>query len=138
MSAPIHILILILDDNLSDLEAMTRALSHTDTFSIKTFYDPDEFRAALSDDVYMVITDIGIMNYNVFDTAIEIKQQYPGVYMIVVSGYFDEKIFTKLINECHVWGIVNKNEHNWTDVLKNIVDRTVPKMLDKKMALSND
>jgi DNA-binding NarL/FixJ family response regulator len=134
----IHILIYLLDDNLSDLETMTRVLSRTDTFSIKTFYDPDAFKAALSEDVYMVITDIGIMDYNVFETASAIKRDYPGIYMVVVSGYFDNKIFTRLINECHVWGIVDKNEQGWTDNLKSIVDLTVPKMLDKKMALSND
>jgi len=138
MTSKIQILIHILDDNIDDLRVMERVLSKSDTFSVKTFYDPDEFINALNDDVYMVITDIGITDYNVFDTVISIKKKYSGIYMIVVSGYFDTRIYKRLINECHVWGIADKNEPEWPENLREIVELTVPKMLDKKMAMSHE
>lgn len=137
MTAKIQILVYILDDNLNDLRQMERVLSNTDTFNIKTFYYPQEFLAAITDDVYMIITDVSITDYNVFDTIVNIKKKHPGIYIIVVSGYFDVKILMRLINECHIWGIADKNESRWPENLREIVELTVPKMLDKKMALAN-
>lgn len=138
MTDKIQISILVLDDSLEDLYLIKRELDKTGTFDVQTFYDPEEFKAALNEDTYMVITDIKMSNYNVFDTVCEIKNTYPGIYVLVMSGYLDTSIIKRLVNECHVWGIVEKSDTDWLGQIKSIIDLTVPKMLQKKMAQYDD
>jgi DNA-binding NtrC family response regulator len=91
----LKLLIYILDDNQLDLELMSRAL-HSDTFEIELFTDPDKFKASLNEDVSMVITDIGIPNFDVCETVERIKQKHEGLYVIVVSGYLDCTMYERL------------------------------------------
>lgn len=129
----LKLLIYILDDNQLDLELMSRAL-HSDTFEIELFTEPDKFKASLNEDVSMVITDIGIPNFDVCETVERIKQKHEGLYVIVVSGYLDCTMYERLV-DCHVWNIVDKNHIDWLEKLKLKVELTVPKMLNKKRAL---
>jgi DNA-binding NtrC family response regulator len=138
MTSKISISILVLDDNLDDLHLIKRELDKTGTFDVQTFHDPEEFKAALNEETYMVITDVKMDNYNVFDTVCEIKSTYPGIYVIVISGYFDVAIIKRLVNECHIWGVIEKIGLNWLSEIKEIVHLTVPKMLQKKMAQYDD
>lgn len=138
MTGKIQISVLILDDNIDDLKFIKRELDKSGTFDVQTFYNPEEFKAALNEDVYMVITDMKMDNYNVFDTVCDIKTTYPGIYVVVISGHFSLEIVKRLINECHIWGVVEKTDIHWLSQIKEIVDLTVPKMLQKKMAQYDD
>src|SRR5579859_6641078 len=120
MTDKIQISILVLDDSLDDLYLIKRELDKTGTFDVQTFYDPNEFKAALNEETYMVITDVKMNNYDVFDTVCEIKSTYPGIYVLVMSSYFDTAIIKRLINECHIWGIVEKSDRDWLHQIKNI------------------
>lgn len=130
----LQLLIYIVDDIKSDLEMMAMWL-RSETFEIKLFSDPVEFKEALNDDVSMVITDIGMNNYNVYDTIEQIKKDFQGIYVIVVSGYLDKEIYERLM-DCHVWNAIEKNSTDWLEKLKLKVNLTVPKMLNKKLALT--
>lgn len=136
MTDKITILIYILDDSSSDLDLMVRWLN-SDTYDIRCFSDPDKFNEALNDDVSMVITDIKIDNYDVYSTVSKIRADFPGIYIIAVSGFLNKEIYEKLM-DCHVWNAVEKNSTDWLDKLKKKVELTVPKILNKKMALSHD
>lgn len=131
----LQLLIYILDDIKSDLEMMAMWL-RSDTFEIKLFTNPKEFKEALNDDVSMVITDIAMSHYNVYDTVEQIRKDFPGIYIIVVSGFLDKQTYERLM-DCHVWNAVEKGV-DWLENLKLKVNLTVPKMLNKKMALTND
>lgn len=130
----LQLLIYILDDVKSDLELMAKWL-RSDTFDIRLFTDPKEFKAALNDDVSMVITDIRINNYDVYDTVEQIKKDFQGIYVIVVAGFLDKHIYERLM-DCHVWNVVEKNTTDWLEKLKLRVNLTVPKMLTKQLALT--
>lgn len=132
----LQLLIYILDDIKSELELMALWL-RSDTFEIKLFTDPKEFKAALNKDVSMVITDIRINNYDVYETVEQIKKDLPGIYVIVVAGYLDKDIYERLM-DCHVWNAVEKNTTDWLEKLKLRVNLTVPKMLTKKLALTDE
>lgn len=137
MTSKIQILIYILDDNESDLDLMLHWLN-SDTYDIHCFTDPKKFSEALNEDVSMVITDIKIgHDYDVYKTVEKIRATYPGIYIIAISGYLSKEICLKLI-DCHVWNAVEKNSTDWLDKLKEKVELTVPKILNKKMALSRD
>lgn len=136
MTDKISILIYILDDSESDIDLMVHCLS-SDTYDIQCFTNPEKFSQALNDDVSMVITDIKINNYDVYSTVSQIRNEYPGIYIIAVSGYLSKEIYEKLM-DCHVWNAVEKNATDWLDKLKKKVELTVPKILNKKMALSHD
>lgn len=131
----LNLLLYIVDDVQSDLELMAMWL-RSDTFDIQLFSDAKEFKEALNDDVSMVITDIAMNNYNVYDTVEQIRKEYPGIYIIVVSGFLDKEIYERLM-DCHVWNAVEKNSSDWLEKLKLKVNLTVPKMLNKKMALTD-
>lgn len=131
----LQLLLYIVDDIKSDLELMAMWL-RSETFDIRLFSDPKEFKQALNDDVSMVITDIAMTNYNVYDTVEQIRREYPGIYIIVVSGFLDKEIYERLM-DCHVWNAIEKNATNWLEKLKLKVELTVPKMLNKKMALTD-
>lgn len=130
----LQLLIYILDDIQSELELMAQWL-RSDTFEIKLFTDPKEFQEALNDEVSMVITDIRVNNYDVYETVEQIKKDLPGIYIIVVSGFLDKHIYERLM-DCHVWNVVEKNTTDWLEKLKLRVNLTVPKMLTKKLALT--
>lgn len=137
MTDKIQILIYILDDSQSDLDLMVRWLN-SDTYDIRCFTDPKEFNNALSTDVSMVITDIKMGDdYDVYSTVTKIRADFPGIYIIAVSGFLNKDIYEKLM-DCHVWNAVEKNSTDWLDKLKKKVELTVPKILNKKMALSHD
>ena len=136
MTDKLRILIYIIDDCQSDIDLMLMYLK-SDTYDIHTFTDPDKFKEALNDDVSMVITDIKMHNYDVYETVAQIRVDYPGIYIIAISGYLSKEIYEKLM-DCHVWNAVEKNTTDWLDKLKLKVELTVPKMLQKKMALSHD
>jgi response regulator RpfG family c-di-GMP phosphodiesterase len=137
MTDKIQILLYILDDNQSDIDQMLRALK-SDTFDIYSFKDPNEFTEALNDSVSIVITDIQINKYDVYSTVKAIKDRIRGLYVMVVSGFIDKPILKRLINECHIWCAVEKNDGDWLTQIKENVEMTVPLILDKKMALSDD
>lgn len=137
MTDKLKLLIYIVDDSQIDLDLMSHWL-RSDTFTIECFTDPDKFKAALNEDVSMVITDIKMGDdYDVYKTVSQIRESHPGIYIIVVSGFLNEEIYDKLM-DCHVWNAVEKNSTDWLDKLKLKVEVTVPKMLKKKAAMSHD
>lgn len=131
----LQLLLYIVDDVKADLEMMAMWL-RSETFDIKLFNDPKEFKQALNDDVSMVITDIAMNNFDIYDTVEQIRKDFPGIYIIVVSGFLDKEVYARLM-DCHVWNAVEKNTTDWLDKLKLKVELTVPKMLNKKMALTD-
>lgn len=136
MTDKIQILIYILDDSQSDLDLMLLWLN-SDTYDVRCFTDPSLFKDALTKDVSMVITDIKMNNYDVYGTVANIRAEYPGIYIIAISAHLSKEIYEKLM-DCHVWNAVEKNATDWLDKLKKKVELTVPKILNKKMALSHD
>lgn len=137
MTDKLKLLIYIVDDSQIDLDLMSHWL-RSDTFTIECFTDPDKFKQALNEDVSMVITDIKIGDdYDVYKTVSQIREKHPGIYIIVISGFLNEEIYDKLM-DCHVWNAVEKNSTDWLDKLKLKVELTVPKMLQKRAALSHD
>lgn len=132
----ITIEVLILDDAEFDRETMVKALSTNTQLNITTFFDPNQFEENLSDDTNLVILDVRIPKFDVFKTIEHIHKYHPGIYIIVISGYFDTEIYQRLVR-CGVDDTVEKTNHTWVAELKERVDILLPKIIRRKNALLN-
>lgn len=131
----IKILINVLDDAEADREYIEFVLTKNDQLQIKSFFDPSEFKQSLSDEVSLIITDVRIPGYDVFEMIQYIHDKYPGIYVIVVSGFFNDDIYEKLF-ELGVDRVVTKNiGAEWVNKVALYVEQLLPKILLKKELL---
>lgn len=132
----VKILINILDDAESDREFIEMVLGENQELQITSFYDPKLFRESLSDDVSLIITDVRIPGFDIFEMVKHINDNYPGIYIIVVSGYFTDEIYERLF-ELGVDRVVKKTVGNeWVNKVWKYVNDLLPKILFKKDAMS--
>lgn len=127
-------LIYILDDTEADRELIEMKLRDNADLDIISFYDPKTFTERLSDDVALVITDIRIPNYDVFQSIEYIQQHYPGIYLIVISGYFDDGIYERLF-ELGVDRVVSKTGLSWMNKVAKYVNDLLPKISQRQKLL---
>lgn len=128
----VKILINILDDAEADREFIERALGKNDQLQITSFFDPNLFRESLSDDVSLIITDVLVPGFDIFEMVQYIHDHYPGIYIIVISGHFNDDIYDKLF-ELGVDRVVKKTTGaEWVNKVWTYVNQLLPKILLKK------
>lgn len=131
----ISIEILLLDDAEADREFLVGKLSENEQLSIREFYNGNEFRKAISDDTRLIITDVCVPGYDVFETIDYTHINFPGVYIIVISGHFDDYIYERLF-EFGVDRVVKKGTNEmWINKVIKYVDQLLPKIIQKQNLL---
>lgn len=135
MTDTIKIIVNVFDDAQPDLDMIIRKINKDERLEAIGYLNPANFKDIIDDSTKIVITDINAPGFEVFDLIKHIKEDFPGIYIIVASGYFDIGILRKFIRE-RVWDTVDKNNSDWIKELKIIIDDLVPKIQLKHEALS--
>ncbi len=131
------VLTFILDDDPTVMEFVDRLLNKEGRFKIFGFTDPNNFKAALTRNVNLVLLDINIPghDYDVEEMITYLHNEFPGIYVIIISGYFTlERAFT-------YWNMgafagVDKNALDWQEKLRDALDRVITKIFDKIEAIN--
>lgn len=127
--------ILILDDSETDRDIIEMTLADNERYKITSFFDPATFKESLSDEVSLIITDVRIPGYDVFETISYIHEKFPGIYIIVMSGYFDDFIYERLF-ELDVDRVVKKGVGAaWVKKIAQYVNDFIPKIDYKKQLM---
>jgi DNA-binding NarL/FixJ family response regulator len=123
-----NIITYILEDAEADRDFIEFVLKDDDRLDITYFYDPISFKENLSDDINIVITDVRIPHYDVFKTIEYIRDNFPGIYIIVMSGYFDDAIYERLF-ELGVDRVVKKGtDEKWVRRIAKYINDFLPKI----------
>lgn len=124
--------ILIIDDAEADREFISLELRERG-FEVYEFYNPADFKAALNEKTSMVITDVRIPGYNVFEMIEYLKDNFPWVYIIVISGHFDDDDVYERLFELEVDRVVNKGTNEvWIGKVIKYVNQLLHKILKKR------
>lgn len=119
--------ILILEDNPIDRKSIIGRLGVQ--YDVEAFYNPDDFKKAVSKETNMVIMDIKMPefpSYDIFETLNWLRLKYSGIYKIVISGYFNNEIYKNLIR-CGVDDTVEKGvDLSYLDELQQCIARLIP------------
>ena len=122
MTSPIEILVKVVDDAVVDLEFIVDQLNENPIFKVSGYSNPESFKESMNKDVNLVITDVRIPSYNVYETVEYLRYHFPGIYIIVISAHFTEDILKRLIR-CKVDDVVEKDSFNWVKHLRNEIGR---------------
>lgn len=124
--------VLILDDAESDRDFIVDLLNENENLNVTGFWNVEEFKQSLSSDISLIITDVRIPGYDVFEMISYIHDNFPGIYIIVVSGYFNDDIYAKLF-ELSVDRVVHKGTSTaWINKVSMYVEQLMPRIMLKK------
>lgn len=124
--------ILTLDDSSADRDFIVNILNANDQLHVTGFWNADEFKQSITNDIGLIITDVRVPGYDVFDMISYIHNNFPGIYIIVISGYFNDDIYAELF-ELGVDRVVQKKGNMaWAEKVSKYVDDLLPKILAKK------
>lgn len=128
----IKIVTYILDDDTTIVEFFEHFLNQEKLFEVSSFTNPDKFREAVDKNVDLVILDINIpgYKYDALETITYLQDKFPGIYIIVISGYLDlDRVLSYW--EAGAFFAIEKKDFTWTDKLQKILDKVVPKILHR-------
>lgn|ERR1700688_2802539 len=121
------ILIHALDDEQIVLDWLEHLFSDP-VYDLHVFSDAKEFEDAFNGDVDLVITDMRVPGYDLFATLKKFKTIKRGVYLIVISGYFDDEIYERLF-ELDVDRVIKKgSDLKWMFKIENYVNDLFPRI----------
>ena len=118
--------VLALDDEPVILEWM-RHVFEDEVYDLKTFKQPQEFIAAFTADTDLVITDMRVPGYDLYSTLEHFHEINKGVYIIVISAYFDDAIYERLF-ELGVDRVIQKNKPEWIHKIGQYVNELFPRI----------
>jgi DNA-binding NtrC family response regulator len=134
-----QIITLILDDDPTVEEFFNKFFNIENMYNVQSFNNPNEFKRAITNEVKLVMLDIslpGFMDYNIIEMITYLHKFFPGIYIIIVSGYLDIKNMKDFLRT-GVFDVVDKNDTDWQADMKSALDRVNQKILFKANALSN-
>jgi DNA-binding response OmpR family regulator len=124
------ILINALDDESVILEWLEN-IFYDEIFDLKVFKTAPEFIAAFSPEIDLIITDLRVPGYDLFSTLEYFNSINKGVYIIVISAYFDEAICERLF-ELGVDRIVRKGgDVKWIHKIAKYVNDLFPRIYQR-------
>lgn len=102
--------ILIVDDEMRSLEALRRSLE--DEFDVKTAASADEAALVLAQHpIHLILCDQRMPGRSGIDFLKHVKQQWPEVVRMIISGYTDAHDVIDGINEAGIFQYVTKPWH---------------------------
>lgn len=130
-----HISILALDDEDVILEYLQRIFTD-EIFDLKVFDKPGEFIDAFNKDVDLIITDLRVPGYDAYKTLEKFKSINRGVYIIVISAFFDIAICQRLF-ELDVDRIIDKGDTlTWIKKIGQYVNELFPRIVKRNEILA--
>lgn len=133
----IKIITFILDDDPMIVEVFG-LLNNPTIFDITYFNNPNEFTAAVNESVHLAILDINIpgYDYDILKTIEYLQTNYPGIYIIVISGMLDVSIMKRFL-QLGVFDAVEKGGTvMWISDLEKSLLRVYQKILFKLEAIA--
>lgn len=118
--------VLALDDEPVILEWMKHVFED-EIYDLKVFKDAREFIAAFTSDTDLVITDMRVPGYDLYSTLEHFHEINKGVYIIVISAYFDDSIYERLF-ELGVDRVIQKNKPEWIHKIGQYVNELFPRI----------
>lgn len=91
--------ILFVDDETQILKAFVRAFSDDDFEVITTESVENAFEVLAKGGIHMVISDMRMPVMNGYDFLSTVKEKYPSVLRVLLSGYSDERIVFKALQK---------------------------------------
>lgn len=130
-----QIQILALDDESVILEYLERIFTD-EIFNLKVFDNADEFIKAFNKDVDLIITDLRVPGYDAYKTLAQFKSINRGVYIIVISAFFDENVYERLF-ELDVDRVIRKGDTmNWIKKIGQYVNELFPRIFERAKILA--
>lgn len=118
--------VLALDDEPVILEWMKHVFED-EIYELKVFKDAREFIDAFTADTDLVITDMRVPGYDLYSTLEHFHEINKGVYIIVISAYFDDAIYERLF-ELGVDRVIQKNKPEWIHKIGRYVNELFPRI----------
>ncbi|WP_456380734.1 sigma-54-dependent transcriptional regulator [Thiolapillus sp.] len=112
--------ILIVDDEIRSLEALQRILY--DSFDVKTASTPQEAETILQQEwVQIILCDQRMPQISGVDFLKTVREQWPDVIRMIISGYADSEDIISAVNEAGIYQYIAKPWHpdNLILTLKN-------------------
>lgn len=129
-----RILINALDDEEVILEWLQN-IFYDEIFDLKVFNTAREFIAAFSPDIDLIITDLRVPGYDLFSTLEHFNSINKGVYIIVISAYFDDGIYERLF-ELGVDRVIRKTgDIKWIHKIARYVNELFPRIYNRAQLL---
>lgn len=124
-----------LDDEQIILEWLQNVF-YGEVFDLKLFSDPKQFKDSFTEDVDLVITDMRVPGYQPYDTLKYFKEKRKGLYIIVLSAYFDVDMCKRLF-ELDVDRIVEKGSTMaWMHEIAKYVNDLFPRIYERAQILA--
>jgi two-component system response regulator HupR/HoxA len=129
-----HPTILIVDDEVRGLEALTRILN--EEFDVKTAVDTAAAEEILEREwVQIIICDQRMPDMTGVEFLKRVREQWPEVIRMIISGYTDSDDIISAVNEAGVYQYITKPfQLQRENELLNIELKVAPQQLERKMA----
>ncbi|HXP51160.1 MAG TPA: response regulator [Bacteroidia bacterium] len=103
-------------------------------YDLKVFSDPKQFIEAFTPDTDVIITDMRVPGYLLYNALEYFKTKRPyGLYIIVMSAYFDVEICERLF-ELDVDRIVQKGSTmDWMQKIPQYVNEFFPRISQRQI-----
>lgn len=125
--------VLALDDDPVILEWLQHIFD-SEVYDLKVFKDAREFISAFTPDIDLVITDMRVPGYDLYSTLERFHSINKGVYIIVISAYFDDSIYERLF-ELGVDRVIQKNKPEWIHKIGQYVNELFPRIHERAQLL---
>lgn len=89
--------ILLVDDEVHILKALCRVFMDTDYEILTAESGEEALRILASDSVDLIISDMRMPHMDGYELLVRVKKDYPDIIRIILSGYTDEKIVIKAL-----------------------------------------
>lgn len=128
----VRIIINVLDDDEMILEFIKNIFSDDPIYNVSTFYNQEDFKKAFNENVDLIITDVKVPRYDFINSLKEFVEINPGCYIIVISGFVDNKEFLLPLFPLGVQYVIEKTSNiEWYNEIRKAVDALKPKMLKR-------
>lgn len=122
--------ILVVDDEKNVLEALVRTLNNEEYVIIAAASAAEAFDILKTQEVHIVMADQKMPNITGNELLKQVKEMYPDIITMMISGYADFEAIQEAINEGHVYKFVNKPWDN--DKLRRCIDEAMMYAMGRK------
>lgn len=94
-----HRRILFVDDEIQILKSLTRAFINTDYQIFTANSGADALSILKNQEVDMIVSDMRMPDMDGYELLYKVKNDYPEIKRVILSGYADEKLIYKALQQ---------------------------------------